>query len=47
MEWQQYMQLDWEARGGQHAFGYSCGWKEVLDRERIQQSGFRYVGLAG
>ena len=46
-EWQQYMQLDWEAVAATMRSAILVDGRNVLDRERIRRSGFRYVGLAG
>jgi UDPglucose 6-dehydrogenase len=46
-EWQQYMQLDWQAVAASMRSAILVDGRNVLDRERVQQSGFRYVGLAG
>ena len=46
-EWQQYMNLDWQAVAASMRSAILVDGRNVLDRERIKQSGFRYVGLAG
>jgi UDPglucose 6-dehydrogenase len=46
-EWQQYMQLDWESVASSMRSAILVDGRNVLDRERMKQSGFRYVGLAG
>jgi UDPglucose 6-dehydrogenase len=46
-EWQQYMQLDWEAVARSMRSAILVDGRNVLDRERMSQLGFRYVGLAG
>jgi UDPglucose 6-dehydrogenase len=46
-EWPHYMNLDWAAVAGRMRSAILVDGRNVLDRERIKQSGFRYVGLAG
>jgi UDPglucose 6-dehydrogenase len=46
-EWQQYMQLDWESVASSMRSAILVDGRNVLDRERMKQLGFRYVGLAG
>jgi UDPglucose 6-dehydrogenase len=46
-EWQQYMELDWKWVAANMRSPILVDGRNVLDRERMKQSGFRYVGLAG
>ncbi len=46
-EWPQYMNLDWASVAGRMRSAILVDGRNVLDRERMTRSGFRYVGLAG
>jgi UDPglucose 6-dehydrogenase len=46
-EWQQYKELPWEDVARSMQTPVLVDGRNVLDRERMTQSGFRYVGLAG
>lgn len=46
-EWPQFVKLDWHAVGKTMRSAILVDGRNVLDRERIKQAGFRYVGLAG
>ena len=46
-EWQQYMELDWKWVASRMRSAILVDGRNVLDRERMKQSGFRYIGLAG
>jgi UDPglucose 6-dehydrogenase len=46
-EWQQYLELDWEAVARVMHSAILVDGRNLLDRDRLSQSGFRYVGLAG
>jgi UDPglucose 6-dehydrogenase len=46
-EWQQYKELAWEEVARTMRSPILVDGRNVLDRERMTQSGFRYIGLAG
>ncbi len=46
-EWQQYIELDWQWVAARMRSSILVDARNVLDRERMKQAGFRYVGLAG
>ncbi len=46
-EWTQYRDLDWEKLAGRMHMPILVDGRNGLERERLTQSGFRYIGLAG
>jgi UDPglucose 6-dehydrogenase len=46
-EWHDYQELDWAAVARSMHSAILVDGRNALDRERMKQSGFRYVGLAG
>jgi UDPglucose 6-dehydrogenase len=46
-EWPEYKNLDWSAVAGTMRSAILVDGRNLLDRDRLKQHGFRYVGLAG
>jgi UDPglucose 6-dehydrogenase len=46
-EWQQYLELDWEALAGRMRSRIVLDGRNALDRTRLMRFGFRYLGIAG
>ena len=46
-EWQQYRDLDWEKLAGGMRSAILLDGRHALDKMRLTQAGFRYIGLAG
>jgi UDPglucose 6-dehydrogenase len=46
-EWQQYLELDWEALAGRMRSRIVLDGRNALDRARLTRFGFRYLGIAG
>jgi len=46
-EWQQYLELDWEALAGRMRSRIILDGRHALDRARLARFGFRYLGIAG
>jgi UDPglucose 6-dehydrogenase len=46
-EWQQYLELDWEALAGRMRSKIVMDGRNALDRARLSRYGFRYLGIAG
>ena len=46
-EWDSYQELDWEGVARKMRSAILVDGRNLLDRERLTQSGFRYVSLAG
>jgi UDPglucose 6-dehydrogenase len=46
-EWQEYLELDWEALAGRMRSRILLDGRNALDRARLERFGFRYLGLSG
>jgi UDPglucose 6-dehydrogenase len=46
-EWQQYLELDWEALAGRMRSRIILDGRHALDRARLTRFGFKYLGIAG
>jgi UDPglucose 6-dehydrogenase len=46
-EWQQYLELDWEALASRMRCRIVLDGRNALDRARLTRFGFRYLGIAG
>ena len=46
-EWQQYLELDWEALAGRMRSRIVLDGRNALDRARLTRFGYRYLGIAG
>jgi UDPglucose 6-dehydrogenase len=46
-EWQQYLELDWEALAGRMRSRIVLDGRNALDRGRLTRFGYKYLGIAG